>query len=632
MVGLATRLVIAERVRAQLPAADRVAIDHQPQWYLFGALGPAIGDFVPSDQATTLGGVGRTPYWAVWKEVLKIAVGDTAGGIPGVVPVLRSMKGLLDSIDQAVNDEDVGALEDIVDSGAQATLDQAGADLTLILQQFSDPLRLLLLGQLMGSASRPRIDDTINLVPPGLWTGRDWLHWRSTGTFVAALRQRADGSGDERLIAYSRGWQVTYAALTAASGFVDSAVGSVYRTHWWRHRWVSNFVDAWVWGYYDVGASMAGDIPTPPFADWTGVCSANLQDLVNVSGGGVDHEANAKAIADETPLPHLLPTDFTGYWLAAFGDAYGTGGVPPFSDDTLQKGYAALLTVLWFQSSGAVIGCNPLPGSPPGTCGSGGPPDWVNPTQTNPVTGQPFLPQPPSPEADPDVAEIVSGIILALLGIVACAFGGWAVGAAAIVGGIVMIVDGAMQPDWDDLRCDVYWLKVYLFNGLTALHNLTVLGGVQHPYGRDLAVDELVLSFGDASLPYTSGAAVAKSKGIDGLRQPWGGTLSTWTSPPTEPSESQLTDVWGRPGLWPSALVDDDVANPLDIAVADPPGTWPGGVKGYFGPAVQAALLLYADDRTDLPSWNLDADRGRGWLTWQLRAPYAVPVAPVPEP
>ncbi|KGM13161.1 hypothetical protein [Cellulomonas bogoriensis] len=634
MVGLATRLVIAERVRQQLPAGDRAAIDAEPHWYAFGALGPAIGDFVPSEVGENFGDPGRTPYWAVWKEVLSIAVGDPSSGIPGVAPVLRSMTGLLDSVSAAADDEDLSALQDLVDSGVEDVLDQAAADLTVILQQFSDPSRLALLGQLMGDRSRPRILDHLNLTPPGLWTGRDFLHWRSTGDFCVALRKHADDSGDLRLIAYSRGWQVTYAALTAGSGYMNSAVGSCYRTHWWRHRWVGNFVDAWVWGYYDTGASMAGDDPSPPFSDWTSLCAAGLQNVADVSLGPVDHEANARAIVDEAPLPRLLPEDFAEFWMKAYDDVYGStpGGPVAFTVDSLQDGYTALLTMLWFQTSGDVIGCNPLPGSPPGSCGADGPPSWTDPTQINPVTGQPFLPEPPSPENDPHIAKIVSGVILALLGITTSVLGCWMLGAALVAGGIALIASGAVQPDWDSLRCDVFWLRIYLFNGLTALHNLTVLGGVQHPYPRDLAVDQLVLSFAGAELPYTSGAAVTKSKNINGLKRPWNGALSTWTSTPGGSHEDPQTMVWALPGLWPSALVDDEAANPVHHLVSEPPpGGWPGGDVRGFGPAVQAALALLKEDSTDLPSWNLDGDRGLGWLTWQLDAPYTIPVAPVPQ-
>lgn len=632
MVGLAARLVVADRVRSQWPAGDRGVLDAHPTWYALGALGPALGDFVPSTVPATFGAPGRTPYWGVWKEVLTIAVGDSTTGSPGIVPVLRTMRELLARVAAAVADQDQFELRDIRDSGAAGVIDKATADLGVLLQQFSDPDRLKLLGSLMGSRSRPRIGDPAMLFPPGVWTGRDWLHGRGTGRFAVALRQRAEASGDARLIAYSRGWQVAYTTLVAGTGYVNSAVGSCYRTHWWRHRWVSNFVDTWLWGFYGTGAAMAGDTPSPGYESWVSLCDAGLHRRIDVTGGGLDAEAIARAMASDGQLPQLLPAEFVDYWLSAFQDAYGTDGTVPFDAAALQNAYAALVTVLWFQTSGDVIGCNPPPGPAPEACGDGDPPDWTDPTQINPATGKPFQPVPPSPEGEPDIAQLVSGIALALAGIFTAVFGGWALGAAGLIAGIGLALDGATDLDWDDLECDLHWLDVYLFNGLTALHNLTVLGGVQHPYPRDLAVDSLVLSFGGNALPYTSGAAVAKSQGIEGLRQPWSGLLSSWTGPPSEEHEAPFTDVWGRPGLWPSAIVDDDAANPATHDVQDPPpNPWPGGMDEYVGPAVPAALRVVAEDRAELPDWNLDGDRGRGWLCWQLDAPYAVPVNPVPE-
>jgi hypothetical protein len=230
-----------------------------------------------------------------------------------------------------------------------------------------------------------------------------------------------------------------------------------------------------------------------------------------------------------------------------------------------------------------------------------------------------------------DEGKVVSGVILALLGLAALFLGGGGIGAAGLAVGIKLVVDGVKQIDWDELRCDIYWIKIYLHNGLTALHNLTVLGGVQHPYPRDLEVDELVLKFGGSELPYDSGAATCKSKGIEGLRQPWSGTISTWTSYPSEPLEEPFTDVWALPGLWPSAIVDDAGANPPSHDIRNSPAPWPGGIDGSLGPAVQNAVVLIDQPSDDLPNWNLDGDRGRGWLTWKLTAPYTSPVNPVPE-
>ena len=45
----------------------------------------------------------------------------------------------------------------------------------------------------------------------------------------------------------------------------------------------------------------------------------------------------------------------------------------------------------------------------------------------------------------------------------------------------------------------------------------------------------------------------------------------------------------------------------------------------------QNALALILQPSSPPPNWNLDGDRGRGWLTWRLDQPYASPLDPVPE-
>jgi hypothetical protein len=633
MSGLVSRLNCARRVAVELAAAGSPAaatIRGNEPFYFLGALGPALGDFVPHEVPEALGDPGRTPYFAAWVKILEIAVGNPDKGLPGVVPTLAGFNQILGAVRQAVEDQDLGALTNIRDSGDLDRIEDLSNDLGLILTYFSDVSQLTSFGQLMGSASRPVINDPLNLVPESLWTGRDYLTWKKTGKFATALMREAT---DDQQRAYAIGWQVAYATQLSMSGYVTSAVGSVYRTHWWRHRWVCNFIDSWVWGFYNADGRDDGKPEAGPFAAWRPLCNARLHTWIDVTGGGWDFESVASDMARNRPLPDMLPASFTAFWVRAFGRAYGTVTPPLFTERRLQVAYAALGTVLWFQTSGVVIGCNPLPGAPPAACNGGTPPDWIDPTQTNPATGGPFEPPAPNAEHQPDVAKIVSGIILAILGIAAAAFGGFLVGAAAIAGGVALIVDGVMQANWDELTCDLYWIDVYLFNGLEALHRLTVFGGLQHPYPRDLDVDELILAFNGASLPFASGPAVIRSRAIESLRQPWGGTISTWAGYPTEPVETPVFPVFpfGRP-QWPNLVIDDDGANPQSTDILGPAPPWPGGnIDRSFGPAVQNAIHILKSDPRDLPDWNLDGDRGAGWLTWEFATPYAVPVAAVPE-
>lgn len=47
----------------------------------------------------------------------------------------------------------------------------------------------------------------------------------------------------------------------------------------------------------------------------------------------------------------------------------------------------------------------------------------------------------------------------------------------------------------------------------------------------------------------------------------------------------------------------------------------------FFGDAVSNALQIFAANAVNLPSYNLDADRGYGWLGWHP-APGTQPVTP----
>ena len=115
------------------------------------------------------------------------------------------------------------------------------------------------------------------------------------------------------------------------------------------------------------------------------------------------------------------------------------------------------------------------------------------------------------------------------------------------------------------------------------------------------------------------------------MHLPWDMALSTWTSYPTNGIENPITDVWSLGGAWPSAIVDDAGKNPAtEDLTKPPPGSF--GIKGSFGPAVDASVKLVRSPVTSsLPNWNLDGDRGRGWLTWQLPGLYTTPVPAVPE-
>lgn len=92
---------------------------------------------------------------------------------------------------------------------------------------------------------------------------------------------------------------------------------------------------------------------------------------------------------------------------------------------------------------------------------------------------------PPPPEIDKKVkvGNVICAVILAILGIVAFCFGAWVAGGAAIAGAVALAVT-AGTIDWDKFRCSLVWYRVYMYNGLRALHDVMSLGGLVHPIRR----------------------------------------------------------------------------------------------------------------------------------------------------
>ncbi|MGD0706334.1 MAG: hypothetical protein ABSA02_41455, partial [Trebonia sp.] len=381
MIGLPTRLVIAERVLQELPAEKARPLIDNRIWYMLGALGPALGDFVPFENAPNVGGVieagaaVRTPYYAAWRSILGIAFGGS--GLPGVVTTAQTLTTMLSNITTVVQNRDLDALKAFGTPQQQDAIQSAFMDLSLLVQEFQGGSNLLSeVG--LSIIEGPVIDNSSGPGQPNTWSGRDYLHWKQTGAFAANLMASAEAADDPRLVAYATGWQVSFASLLCGSGFLASIAGSVYRTYWWRTRWIANFVDAWVWGYYQRNPDVSG---RDDYGSWPSLCNASLHDWIDVTGGTLDPSTLVPVIvADPATLPGGLPTPlptfFTDYWIGAWTQTYKahdaslavTPPAPLFTAPRLQVAYLMTYTTLWFQTSGSVIGCNPAPAAPPGAC------------------------------------------------------------------------------------------------------------------------------------------------------------------------------------------------------------------------------------------------------------------------
>jgi hypothetical protein len=625
-----------------------------PYAYL-GAIGPALADFIPSDPADpNAPSVPLSPYASVWKLVLAIAGGDGTSADPGALHVIGEFRRILEKLVQIADDEDLGALEDIKNSGeADAITGLADA-----LKNIVDSLlgRVAAIGGGITTGMKPAVDVNVGASTPGpfIWTAREFLHWSHPGRFATALATKAKASGDDRFLAYAYGYLCSFSGCVAGSSFVNSTIGASYRQQWWRYRWVNNYVDTWVYGAYRSGATMAGDTPNPPYDQWPGLCNAKLHEKIGL--GLLDPVDVMTRMRQGQPFPSALPDDFAEYWMSAWKDAYGpiTGR---FKAEAMNGAYVMSWMKLWFETSADVIGCNPAPPmTPPGDCGDA--PPWVDPNVPG-DNGNGQTPSLPEPESDPDVGEIVSGILLALIGVVTFIAGGWVIGAAEVAGGVALVIDGATEINWAKLRCDLYWLRMYLYNGLKALHDLLTLGAFSHPYPSELAQDDTTIQL--LGVPYTfdSGKRVVKSRVLypgkyeDEVHlapdeqypsKPASSSLGDWVKMPTASSpgieEPETTAYLTR--AYPPFFIDDDGANPLnagnDVRTGAP---WPPGERQQpgkhipimFGNAVANAVDLIAHAGEPLPDWNLDADRGMASLTFRFAgSAYTDPVAIDAEP
>jgi hypothetical protein len=147
-------------------------------------------------------------------------------------------------------------------------------------------------------------------------------------------------------------------------------------------------------------------------------------------------------------------------------------------------------------------------------------------------------------------------------------------------------------------------------------------------------------------LEFESGQNLVKSRITERLfpSKPWDGNLLGFNQRPTStsPGFEKPGTVGCRSEVYPSFWVDDDAANPLSNGDIKTAGVFPfrpempGGKEPMqFGNAVANAidLLQHLSKGFPDPDWNLDADRGLAYVTWQFKGFYDPDnVAIEPEP
>ena len=658
MPGIATHFKILELTMNRLnssgdPNLENIGniMENNSQYAYLGAIGPALADFIPSGipediDPTGPGAIGYgNSFTNIWKGALQIVGGDGTDANPGLLLILERFQSFLNQIQPIIDTEDLGALISMRDSGVINTIINTGKDLNNVVLNLTQPGGYVYeIAGRIGEGMKPAVNvNDGNPVPqPDVWTAREFLFWQKTGKYAEVLLKRAEESGDQRFMAYAYGYTSSYAGFIAGSSFINSIIGGTYRSDWWRYRWINNFIDAWVYGYYETGASMSGDTPTPEYQNWKSLCDAKLHSKIELPG--MDPIDMIHRLSTNANFPQILPSDFDTYWFSTFEEVYGPRSpVSRFKPNSTNGAYIMTWLMLWFQTSGQVVGCNAAPSmEPPADCKE---PDWVNPTAPS-GGGSGSIPLTLTIESDPDEGKIITGIILILLGYSGGA--GLIGGGRAIADGIDLVISGALEINWNRLRCDVHWYRQYLYNGLTALHDAMVLSGLQHPYPSQMAVDEIIMTFLGINFPFDSGKKNTKSRNLERFPPvPWDGKFNNlWISRPNRKLEEAVTLAYETPHMYPNFFIDDDTNNPLgngdiksdapqiitsdggNLRIKDLPSGEQQPVQ--FGNAVSNTIDLLIHRR--FPNWNLDSDRGMAYLTWKFDSIYSNPVSIEPEP
>ena len=128
--------------------------------------------------------------------------------------------------------------------------------------------------------------------PEKEWYWFDMLHYRRVGKFARYLTEKA---GSPRAKAYAFGYLSHIASDVTGHPFVNQVSGTTYRIHVQRHATIENFMDCWKY-YYTYGQSL----PT-----------------------GYLGESINKTLLTRLNLPSTLPTEVGDLLFSAYRDVYG---------------------------------------------------------------------------------------------------------------------------------------------------------------------------------------------------------------------------------------------------------------------------------------------------------------------
>ena len=589
-----------------------------------------------------------------------------SGLVVPVWPVLDKITDFFNQLEVIVQNQDEIGLAEII--GQLSGVQSMGNSLTGL------PSTLALLEVVIGSILTlgPWMEMNESFPPPtdNIADRRyEFLRWHQTSEFAQSLLTNATSDNQK---AYVFGWQSHMASSITAEPFINNITGGPYRTHWWRNRMVGNYVDSWTFGFFEQtpNPTMTGDNPSPVYFDpttgngWPALCNGgNLQNEFNVGSlsgptnpDDVPDALKAVATGNLGTLPNSFPAEISQLFSTALASTYPAASlpivgvdssltpIPAFNDTTLAEAYVGAFAIYWFMSAGrGALGSNVV------GQGTGMPePSWITSGST------------PSPaQGGLNIGAAICAAILAIFGALAILGGDFVGGLAALDAALAVPII-----DWATVNNELFWLRKTLIDQENALQEALVLGGLAYPPPVMLGV-QVNIQGTDTTLPATdltppldpsvspvptvTGVPLCKSNSLSS-----GGTDVTYV-PPAYPHWLDTTSQLGafadlnfaayplsikteepatknliQAGVYPQTLVNGSGLQNGGIVNNEP---YPSNYQ-FFGDAVSNAVQLIADGGAKLPDYNLDGDRGYGWLAWDPAAgsnPFNPPVLDVQE-
>lgn len=274
MPGPASHLTIIQQ--------QTVRAENDPQ--TFG--GPVIDALTNHRQHAALGSIGPDMiFWADWGEYTPVVneIFDIYKTLDEVYEDLAAIwQPIGDAIDKVTNTLTGGLAGEISETVALVKGIIESALIKLVTDQID--VLALLKPDMQKHGSQSRIASAAGFDG---WNWLDYTHHRWTGEFGKALVRRAHQTSDPALRAYALGWLSHVTADVVGHPYVNTAVGGPYRSHWQRHFIQEKFMDTWVWGFYHTpGVSMPasvlpGEIPFD-YATWTNVNGSGLHNLIDL--------------------------------------------------------------------------------------------------------------------------------------------------------------------------------------------------------------------------------------------------------------------------------------------------------------------------------------------------------------